>query len=120
MENPLAYFLTWTTHGSWLIGDNRNWVDKQGEFRRPDAEGITTYSRWLSVAIPPVVAGRKATQHSQSVRRPAKRYKNTLLDRKIIIDAKHFGKSCLLFCKNPGLPTMIGIWIELAPLPGCG
>ncbi len=36
MENPLAYFLTWTTYGSWLPGDNRNWVDKQGEFRRPD------------------------------------------------------------------------------------
>ena len=31
MEETLAYFLTWTTYGSWLPGDERNWVDKRGE-----------------------------------------------------------------------------------------
>ena len=36
MEERLAYFLTWTTYGSWLPGDERNWVDKRGEFRLPD------------------------------------------------------------------------------------
>ncbi len=25
---PLAFHLTWTTHGSWLHGDERNWVEK--------------------------------------------------------------------------------------------
>ena len=25
---PLAYFLTWTTYGTWLPGDARGWVDK--------------------------------------------------------------------------------------------
>jgi REP element-mobilizing transposase RayT len=24
---PLAYFLTWTTYGTWLPGDERGWVD---------------------------------------------------------------------------------------------
>lgn len=38
MEEPLAYFMTWTTYGSWLPGDERGWVDKPGEFRPPDAE----------------------------------------------------------------------------------
>jgi hypothetical protein len=36
MEETLAYFLTWTTYGSWLPGDERNWVDKRGELRLPD------------------------------------------------------------------------------------
>jgi REP element-mobilizing transposase RayT len=27
---PLAYFLTWTTYGSWLPGDERGWVDGRG------------------------------------------------------------------------------------------
>ncbi len=29
-EFPLAYFITWTTYGSWLPGDERGWV-KRGE-----------------------------------------------------------------------------------------
>ena len=36
MAYPLAYFLTWTTYGSWLPGDERGWVDKPGEFMAPD------------------------------------------------------------------------------------
>ena len=36
MEDPLAYYLTWTTYGSWLPGDERGWVAKPGEFREPD------------------------------------------------------------------------------------
>src|SRR3954470_6743642 len=34
---PLAYFLTWTTYGTWLPGDERGWVAKPGEPRPPDA-----------------------------------------------------------------------------------
>jgi len=29
MAPPLAYFLTWTTYGTWLPGDARGWVDKR-------------------------------------------------------------------------------------------
>jgi REP element-mobilizing transposase RayT len=28
MEAPLAYFITWTTYGTWLPGDARGWVEK--------------------------------------------------------------------------------------------
>ena len=28
MAEPLAIFLTWTTYGSWLPGDQRGWVDR--------------------------------------------------------------------------------------------
>src|SRR5437899_7489315 len=38
MEEPLAYFLTWTTYGSWLPGDERGWVEKPGQFRAPDSQ----------------------------------------------------------------------------------
>jgi len=36
MGEPLAYFLTWTTYGTWLPGDERGWVEKPGEFRAAD------------------------------------------------------------------------------------
>ena len=26
-SDPVAYFITWTTYGSWLPGDQRTWVD---------------------------------------------------------------------------------------------
>jgi transposase IS200 family protein len=28
MAEPLAIFLTWTTYGSWLPGDQRGWMDR--------------------------------------------------------------------------------------------
>ena len=27
MQPPLAYFLTWTTYGTWLPGDERGWIE---------------------------------------------------------------------------------------------
>jgi hypothetical protein len=36
MDEPLAYFLTWTAYGSWLPGDERGWVAKPGQFRASD------------------------------------------------------------------------------------
>ncbi len=36
IDEPLAYFLTWTTYGSWLPGDERGWVEKPGQFQVPD------------------------------------------------------------------------------------
>jgi hypothetical protein len=34
--DALGYFLTWTTYGTWLPGDERGWVDKSGQFRPPN------------------------------------------------------------------------------------
>jgi len=30
LSEPLAYFLTWTTYGTWLPGDERGWVKRHG------------------------------------------------------------------------------------------
>jgi REP element-mobilizing transposase RayT len=38
MADPLAYFLTWTTYGTWLPGDERGWFEKPGQFRPPDPQ----------------------------------------------------------------------------------
>jgi REP element-mobilizing transposase RayT len=33
---PLAYFLTWPTYGTWLPGDSRGWVEYRRGWRLPD------------------------------------------------------------------------------------
>lgn len=47
MKTPLAYFLTWTTHGTWLPGDSRGSVD-------PDHNAFAT------PFLPPSTARRQA------------------------------------------------------------
>lgn len=37
-EDMQAYFLTWTTYGAWLPGDERGWVEKPGRSRAPDSD----------------------------------------------------------------------------------
>ncbi len=42
MSEPLAYFLTWTTYGSWLSGDPRGWVESgKFEIQEPDPERLS-------------------------------------------------------------------------------
>src|SRR5215831_3239926 len=36
MSEPLAFFLTWTTYGTWLPGDERGWVERGRGFQLPD------------------------------------------------------------------------------------
>jgi hypothetical protein len=36
MPDPLAYFLTWATYGTWLPGDERGWVKYKNGFHIPD------------------------------------------------------------------------------------
>ncbi|MCI0739413.1 MAG: transposase [Gemmataceae bacterium] len=48
MQEPLAYFLTWTTYGTWLPGDERGWVAKPGDIRAPDAERRQAARRQLT------------------------------------------------------------------------
>jgi hypothetical protein len=33
---PLAYFLTWPTYGTWLPGDERGWVEYRRGMQLPD------------------------------------------------------------------------------------
>jgi len=36
MPDPLAYFLTWATYGTWLPGDESGWVEYRRGFQPPD------------------------------------------------------------------------------------
>lgn len=35
-DEPIAYFLTWSTYGTWLPGDARGWVEYRHGFQLPD------------------------------------------------------------------------------------
>ena len=36
MPDPLAYFLTWATYGTWLPGDERGWIEYRHGWKLPD------------------------------------------------------------------------------------
>jgi REP element-mobilizing transposase RayT len=36
LPDPLAFFLTWTTYGTWLSGDERGWAKRSGGIQAPD------------------------------------------------------------------------------------
>lgn len=36
LPEPLAYFLTWPTYGTWLPGDERGWIKHQRGWQLPD------------------------------------------------------------------------------------
>jgi REP element-mobilizing transposase RayT len=36
MADPIAYFLTWPTYGTWLPGDERGWVEYRHGWQLPD------------------------------------------------------------------------------------
>lgn len=35
-DDPMGYFLTWVTYGTWLPGDARGWVEYRGGWQLPD------------------------------------------------------------------------------------
>jgi len=37
MAEPIAYFITWATYGTWLPGDERGWVEYRRGWQLPDA-----------------------------------------------------------------------------------
>lgn len=53
MSAPLAYLLTWTTHGCWLPGDARGWV-KAGETEIQDGDESTLRKSQRNLSQPPV------------------------------------------------------------------
>ena len=36
MDDPIAFFLTWVTYGTWLPGDSRGWVEYRHGWQLPD------------------------------------------------------------------------------------
>jgi REP element-mobilizing transposase RayT len=40
MQDPLAYFLTWPTYGTWLPGTENGWVDFKDGWQLPDMKRL--------------------------------------------------------------------------------
>ena len=36
MDDPIGFFLTWVTYGTWLPGDTRGWIEFRHGFQLPD------------------------------------------------------------------------------------
>lgn len=65
MDDPIAYFITVVTYGTWLPGDSRGWVEYQGGWHPPDpvrlAESAARMSRdatWLNAEQRTIVEGQ--------------------------------------------------------------
>ena len=37
MDDPIAFFLTWPTYGTWLPGDERGWIEFKRGWQLPDS-----------------------------------------------------------------------------------
>jgi len=61
MSVPLAYFLTWTTYGTWLPGDDRGWIDRHSAgIKTPDpARQSATRSRMSESIVELQSGGRQ-------------------------------------------------------------
>jgi len=64
MSDLLAYFLTWTTYGTWLPGDKRGWVHhREGGILPPEPARVTHAKKLMKK--PPV---RLAANQRRTVR----------------------------------------------------
>ena len=73
MSEPLAYFLTWTTYGTWLPGDSRGWVNrhrKGGVIVETPCPALESYARDL-MKDPPVVLDLKMREAADAAMRQA-------------------------------------------------
>ena len=46
-EDPIAYFLTWTTYGTWLPGDERGWHSTESRDPEQPVRGYVIHSQYL-------------------------------------------------------------------------
>jgi REP element-mobilizing transposase RayT len=72
MRDVLAYFLTWTTYGTWLPGDARGWVKRRhnaDEFIEPPAPHLEGHARRLMKESPALLDLRMRSAVDAAVRR---------------------------------------------------
>ena len=48
MQDPLAYFITWPTYGTWLPGDQRGWIEYRQGWRLPNTNLLATSEAKMS------------------------------------------------------------------------
>ena len=59
--NPIAYFLTWTTYGTWLPGDERGW-NRKGDFEYLPANQLANEAATSKLKETPLVLDISARQ----------------------------------------------------------
>ena len=72
MSDVLAYFLTWTTYGTWLPGDSRGWVNRHrthGEVVEPSQPALENHARGLLKESPVVLSAPMRTVTDAAMRR---------------------------------------------------
>ncbi len=63
MADPLAFFLTWTTYGTWLPGDERGWVDDRLRQSAPQLRR-STEAKLLQQPVVLTVAQRSVVERT--------------------------------------------------------
>ena len=58
LNEPLAFFLTWTTYGTWLPGDDRGWVRRKKGFQEPQRR-LRSWSSHRLQQAPCTLTGRQ-------------------------------------------------------------
>ena len=52
---PLAYFITWTTYGAWLPGDERGWLERGSAVIRPPDPELRAFAESAMMEEPVVL-----------------------------------------------------------------
>lgn len=65
--DPLAYFITWTTYGTWLPGDDRGWHDWGKGGIRPPNQQLQKYASGKSKETPFLMASEDREVVEQTI-----------------------------------------------------
>ena len=68
MSDLLAYFLTWTTYGTWLPGDERGWVHHRNSGIQPPDSQRAAQARKLMKACPVRLSDKQREIASETIR----------------------------------------------------
>lgn len=67
-DDPLAYFITWTTYGTWLPGDDRWWV-QTGQGHQPPNPSKRRYAASLMTEPPLILSPGQRELVEQTIRK---------------------------------------------------
>ncbi|MDB4637669.1 MAG: hypothetical protein P8M30_01860 [Planctomycetaceae bacterium] len=73
MSEPLAYFITWTTYGSWLPGDERGWIRHDSSGVKEPENAIRYHSQDLLKETPALLSQLQRELVDQTIREHAAR-----------------------------------------------
>lgn len=62
---PIAWFLTWTTYGTWLPGDERGWVLRDGGWRPPNRGLVSNSISRMTESACRLSPDQRAAVHDQ-------------------------------------------------------